>query len=103
VVFWAFTSDIFNWYYCKETLNKTQIESFWEKYEKLRNDFDIRKRAKFKAPFYYMNLLLFSLNKYSDYQKGIFSKELIEGRESHFEKFPIVARMCFSNLRKILK
>jgi thiamine kinase-like enzyme len=99
---WAFTSDIFNYWDWKETLTEKQIETFWQKYLELNKDKDVRKRVEIKAPFYYVRLLLYCLNKFCDYKAGKWPKELIEGREHHFEKYGKIFEMCFDNLRRML-
>lgn len=100
---WALTSDIFNWWDWKETLTEEQIEIFWKRYLELSKDKDVRKRAEIKAPFYYMNLLLYCLNKFSDYKSGKWPEEITKGREHHFEKYGNIFKMCFENLRRLLK
>jgi len=100
---WAFTSDIYNWWDWKDTLTEEQKEAFWNRYMELTDDKDVKKRIEIKEPFYYMKILLYSLNKKCDYKLGRLPKEIIEGREHHLEKYDRLIEMCLSNLRKLIK
>lgn len=99
---WAFTSDVFNRWDWKDILTAEQKELFWKKYLTISKDKDIRKRAEIKTPHYYMKILIYSLNKFSDYKTGKLPEELI-GREHHFEKYEKIIEMCLDNLRKNIK
>lgn len=97
---WAITSDIYNWWDWKDVLTEKQKESFWETYLSLIKDKSIRKRVEFKKPFYYTKLLLYSLNRFSDYKAAKLPEELTL-REHHFRKYKVFTEMCLDNLRKI--
>jgi thiamine kinase-like enzyme len=98
---WAITSDIYNWWDWSDSLTDEQKETFWNKYLELTKDKNIRKRVEYKKPFYYMKLLLYSLNKFSDYKAAKLPEEL-SLREHHFRKYKVFAEMCLDNLRKLL-
>ncbi|MBW2965842.1 aminoglycoside phosphotransferase family protein [Candidatus Woesearchaeota archaeon] len=100
---WAFTSDIFNWWDWKDTLTGKQKEIFWKRYLELTEDKDIKKRIEIKEPFYYMKILLYSLNKRSDYKADRLPEEITKGREHHLEKYYKIIELCFDNLRKLIK
>ena len=98
---WAITSDIFNWWDWKDSLTGLQKEIFWQTYLEITEDKNIRKRVEFKEPFYYIKLLLYGLNKFSDYKAAKLPSELIL-REHHFRKYKVLNEMCLDNLRRLL-
>ncbi|MBI2146428.1 phosphotransferase [Candidatus Woesearchaeota archaeon] len=97
---WAFVEDAFVRWDLPEALSEGQKKLFIETYSSLVNDPTILERVKKKSSLYYLNVGLYCLMRYTEYESGQISPERTKGKEHLWKKYNIVKDVCVEKLKE---